>query len=151
MATTKFNFWVAVIFVSLIFSYGILMFGQGLLNDPDIELSQSSQDYLSKYEYSLQSKGLEDAVMDPDFTENASNPLSGDSDTRNIFQDVFALWNKVVDILTAPIDFVVLVYKLPSFLLEGLGVDLQEWQFVSNILIWAMVVSIIVMAVRLAK
>lgn len=151
MAGTKVNFWIVVVFLSLIFSYGILQFGQGLLASQDISLSSSSTSYLEKYNNSFTSRGLDEAINNPDFEENATNPLGADSDSRNIFQDVFALWNKVVNILEAPVNFIVLVYKLPSFLVEGIGLDLNEWQFVLNTLVWLMVISVIITLVRLAK
>lgn len=150
MASTKINYYIAVVVVLLIFSFGIFKFGEGLLNSDEVTLSNSSEEYLTTYGALLEDTGISNAVNNPDFDANATNPLTG-SEGSSVVQDVFAVFNRIINILEAPYNFIKLIYNMPSFIVEGIGLDIEEWGWIINIVIWAMVIGILITLVRLAK
>jgi hypothetical protein len=152
MASTKPNFWITMILIVLVFSFALFQFFNGLSSSENIFLDESSEQYISEYSKIIQSNTFLDSTNTSKVTSDVSNPLlSEEGESRTIFQDIFAVFNRITNILNNFWNYIKLGFQIPSFLIQGLGLPLKEWQFVINAVLWATLISIIVMLVRLAK
>ena len=149
MDITNVKYWIGVVFVCLVFSIALLNFGSGLNASDKVTLSNKSVNYLNDYSSLLNSKGL--SSSDIEVKDNVSNPLSSEEDTGSFLQDVFAVFNKIVDTLASVWNYIVLVFSIPSFIVQGLGLPLGSFKWIIDLITWTMLIAITIVLVRLAK
>jgi hypothetical protein len=150
-ATLKPEYWLGVLGFIIIISVALLYFGQSLQNSSEITLDEDSNEYLASYTSMLKTTGMSDKA-DHELTED---------DTKNIFKsslegikkffDVFGVLTLLTNILVGFWSFISMMFNMPSFFIETLGLDLKNFRFIINILGTILTLSATVMLVRLKK
>jgi uncharacterized membrane protein len=150
-ASTKPEYWLGVLGFIIIISVALLYFGQSLQNSSEITLDEDSNKYLTSYTSMLNTTGM---------SNKADHELTKD-DTKNIFEsslegikklfDVFGVFTLLTNILVGFWSFISMMFNMPSFFIETLGLDLKNFKFIVNILGTILTLSATVMLVRLKK
>jgi len=148
---TKPEYWLIALGFVLVLSYALLLFGSGLNSNPELTLNEDSKSYLANYTSKIDSSGILDKAYDSLSEEEATNPFSRQLDSIKQFFDVFGVLTLLSNIFSGLWTFLSLVFKLPSFFIETLGLPLGNFQFIVNIIGTILSLGITILIARLLK
>ena len=140
------NFWIGIVMVVLLISVTMIQFGNKL--DDENMLDNNSKSYLTNVGDNFEQYGLESATND---TQEPENPLLSKLENVPILSDVLGLTNFLIDATRGVFDFLRLLYNIPSFLIEGLGIPVGGFSTILNILGTIIGLGILLTLVRLIK
>lgn len=150
MAITKPEFWLVSLGFILIMSIGLLLFGQSLQSSSVITLDNDSNTYLSQYTQRLNQSGFlskaDEAPKEP------QNPVLRFITGIRGVTEIFGVVTLFSNIFTDFWNFLQLVFELPSFFLETLGLPMGgSTRFIVNILSTILLLGLTIMLARLVK
>ena len=140
------NFWIGIVMVVLLISVTMIQFGNKL--DDKNMLDNNSKSYLTNVGDNFEQYGLESATND---TQEPENPLLSKLENVPILSDVLGLTNFLIDATRGVFDFLRLLYNIPSFLIEGLGIPVGGFSTILNILGTIIGLGILLTLVRVIK
>ena len=140
------NFWIGIVMVVLLISVSLIQFGNKL--DSESMLDNNSQEYLSKVDKNFKEYELEDATKE---TLETNNTLLSKLDAIPVVSDVLGLTSFLIDATKSVFNFLQLLYNIPSFLIEGLGIPVGPFKTIINILGTIIGLGILLTLVRLIK
>ena len=151
MAITKPEFWLGSLAFIMILSFALLLFGNSLLGNENLNLDNDSREYLTDYSRLIGTTGIEDRATSNIDDEETQNPIRRRLNTIRDFVDVFGVFTLLSNILGGFWSFISLAFNLPSFFIETLGLPLGNFKFLINILGLILSLSATIMLVRLVK
>lgn len=149
MAMGKSGFYMSILFVIVLFGSMFIKVGNDFINDPDVTLDQKSQDYLSKYELSLNENNLTElgessGISDADILKSTEE---GEASSDDVFATINFYKSKVEQVL----DFFKVLGNAPIFLLIGLGLPLEPFTIFTNVFSVVFWVSLMLLIVKLIR
>jgi len=150
MSLTKVEMWMSIIVLVLVFVLSINLLG-GDLRDSDITLNQKSLDYIAKYNLSIAQNDLDTYSNNQTLQEKEKNPLVDFATSLPIISDVVGGINFFIEKTKVVINFLALLYNLPSFFLQGLGLPVGAFSHIINTISAVLLIAISIIAVRLVK
>jgi len=148
---TKPEYWLVALGFIIILSYALLLFGNGLDNNPEITLDTDSKNYLANYTSKLDSSGISDKAQDELSEDEAKNPFTKALGSIKEFFDVFGVLTLLSNIFSGLWTFLSLAFKLPSFFIETLGLPLGNFKFIVNTIVSILSLGITILIARLLK
>jgi len=150
MSLTKVEMWISMIVLVLVFALSINLLG-GDLQNSDITLDQKSQDYITDYDKFSNQNDLKEYQTNETLQEKEKNPLVDFATNLPIVSDVVGGINFFIDKTKLVVNFLALLYNLPSFFIQGLGLPVGAFSHVINIFTAMLLVAITIITVRLVK
>jgi hypothetical protein len=151
MALTKLEMWIAVITLVLIFGTTIATVGNDLQNKDAVTFDAKSQDYADNYGSYLTDNDISENFANETISEKSKNPLVSFASNLPVIQDVLGAINFFVDKTKVVFDYLALIYNLPTFFLQGLGLPVGAFAGIINIITTMTLIVLTIMAVRLVK
>ena len=140
------NFWIGIVMVVLLISVTMIQFGNTL--DDKNMLDNNSKSYLTNVGDNFEQYGLESATNE---TAQSDNTLLSKLDAIPIASDILGFASFLIDATRGVFDFLRLLYNIPSFLIEGLGIPVGGFSTILNILGTIIGLGILLTLVRLIK
>lgn len=150
MSLTKVEMWMSIIVLVLVFVLSINLLGADLINS-DITLDQKSIDYIEKYNKSIEQNDLNTYQNNATLQEIEKNPLVDFATSLPIISDVVGGINFFIEKTKVVLNFLALLYNLPSFFLQGLGLRVGAFSHIINIISTVLLIAITIIGVRLVK
>jgi hypothetical protein len=149
MAITKPEFWLVTLGFIIIMSFALLLFGNSLSSSSEATLDADSISYLSEYTQRLNQSGMTgEANKEP---QPPRNPVLRFLSGVPGITEILAVVNIFSNVLTGVWDFFALAFKLPTFFLATLGLNLGAFGFVINVISTVLFLAGTIMLVRLIK
>ena len=140
------NFWIGIVMIVLLISVTMIQFGNKL--NGESMLDNDSKEYLTKVDDNFKEYELEEATNQTLETENT---LLSKLDAIPVVSDVLGLTSFLIDATKSIFNFLQLLYNIPSFLIEGLGIPVGAFKTPLNILGTIIGLGILLTLVRLIK
>lgn len=150
MSLTKVEMWMSIIVLVLVFVLSINLLGADLINS-DITLDQKSVDYIEEYDKSIEQNDLNTYQNNATLQEKEKNPLVDFASSLPIISDVVGGINFFIEKTKVVLNFLALLYNLPSFFLQGLGLPVGAFSHIINIISAVLLIAITIIGVRLVK
>src|SRR6056297_3270395 len=150
MTVTKPEMWIVVIAFVTMFAISISLLGNDLRNS-DITLDNKSLEYIDEYDASIQQNNLDEYSDNLTLSQKEKNPIVDFATNLPIVSDVLGGLNFFTDKTKQVFSYLVLIYNLPSFFIEGFGLDVGEFKHIINILSAMFLIALTIIAVRLVK
>lgn len=145
MAWTKPTFYITLIFLAVVFFTGLVNVGVELAGDSNHNLSPASLDYINGLKGDSDSNGF--AVIEgTDVTvSRGTDILSEDNtsqvSTSNDFLDTLFIKQERA---SKPVKFLNVVYNIPTSIMLGLGVPVEPFNNVINILAYVLLIALVI-------
>jgi len=150
-SSTKPEFWLVTLGFIIVISYALLMFGNSLSNNDNATLDSDSTTYLSNYTARLDKVGIT-AEAEKDLDEDrAKNPITKALGGIIDFFDVFGVFTLLKNIFVGLWTFIALMFNMPSFIIESLGLPLANFKFIVNTFVSVLILSATILIARLVK
>jgi hypothetical protein len=143
------NVLVGVVIVFLLLMVSLINFGADL-KDRGV-LDAESESYLDKTTGKFNSSGFLSVSNSSELVPKEKNPLIAKLENVPILSDVLGLTNFLIDATSGVFDVVKVIYNIPSFVVEGLGLPLGAFKTQINIIGIMLAIGIIVMFIQLVK
>ena len=125
------NFIISGLFIFVLFSVMILNVGTDFIGSDNIVLDQKSQDYLVKYSELLDNNNITELADSNDLKKEGI--LEGEDDGEQSSTDIFATINYYKSRAEGVVGYFKVFINLPAFVIQGLGLDIDEFSVFSNI------------------
>jgi hypothetical protein len=149
MALTKPQFYLTLLLVVGFVAIGLMRIGEDLYNSPNIALDSRSEKYIEDYTSLIVDEGI-DTLWEKNTgdykTENLLESESNASADLTSGELGVLFYNK--NRASKTTSFFKLVYNLPSFMLKGLGLDVDPFRNYINVLGLVLFVALIILVVR---
>jgi len=150
-SSTKPEFWLISLGFLIILVFGLLAFGVSIRNSQEITLDEDSKNYLDNYNKSISNIGIDSYANREKTAEDSKNPIQKALTSIKNFIDVFGVFSLLTSILSGFWSFIVLMFQLPSFFIETLGLPLGNFRFITNVISFILGLLATIMLVRLKK
>ena len=150
MTVTKPEMWIVVIAFVTMFAISISLLGNDLRNS-DITLDNKSLEYIDEYDASIQQNNLDEYSDNSTLSQKEKNPIVDFASNLPIVSDVLGGINFFIDKTKQVLSYLALIYNLPSFFIEGFGLDVGAFKHIINILSAMFLIAVTIIAVRLVK
>lgn len=151
MSLTKPEMWIAIITLVLIFGTTISIVGSKLDLAEGVTLDTRSEEYISEYAGVLDDNDISADYGNTTLQEKEKNPMIAFATSLPLVEDVLGGINFIVDKSKVVFSYLALIYNLPSFFLQGFGLQVSNFSGIINILGTMFLVVLTIMAVRLVK
>jgi hypothetical protein len=149
MAITKIEYWIAVIFLVLVVSVSTMFVGQDLLKSNTAVLDDKSENYANQFASNLNSNQLNQYTNATEVERK--NPLLTRLEGSPLIGDFLGAVNFFVNTGRSVIDFLAILYNIPTFILQGFGLPIAPFRHIINIIGVILLISITIVAMRLVK
>ena len=151
-SSTKPEFWLISLGFIIIITYALLMFGNSLSDEnSNATLDTDSSAYLTSYTARLNTSGITVQAETKATNSSALNPLEKALGGIKEFFDVFGVFTLLKNVFVGLWGFIALMFNIPSFIIETLGFDIKNFQFIINAVVGILTLSATIMIVRLTK
>jgi len=140
---------IGVVIVFLLLMVSLINFGTDLNNKG--VLDDASKSYLENTTGRFESGGFLSVSNSSELVPKEKNPLISKLENVPILSDVLGLTNFLIDATSGVFDVVKVIYNIPSFVVEGLGLPLGAFKTQINIIGIMLAIGIIVMFIQLVK
>jgi len=150
MAITSPEMWIGIIAVALLFALSIMIGGQDLL-ERDLPLDQRSIEYITTFSTAVKTNNLQNYSTNESLESKKTNPLLDALNNFPLAQDFLGAVNFFVKQTRGVMDFLSTIYNLPSFFIQGFGLNMAAFSHVVNIVSYTLFVIMLIVMVRLVK
>lgn len=150
-SVTKPEFWIISLAIIIIFGYSLLSFGNGLTSNSEISLDDDSVNYLANYTKSIDSSGISVKAQDGLDVNESKNPLEKALSGLTGLFDSFAVFTLLKNVFIGLWSFISMMFIMPSFLIESLGLPLGQFSVVINVVSFILTLFATIIIVRLVK
>lgn len=151
MSLTKVEMWISVLAIVLIFAFSINILGQDLVKSSDVDLDAKSVEYVSDFNTTIDDNNLQDYSDNTTLEEKKTNPIVDIASSLPIISDVVGGINFFIDKTKQVMSSLALVYNLPTFFLQGFGIEAEPFKHVINVIAFVLLLSFTIILVRLVK
>lgn len=151
MSFTKVEMWISVLAIVLIFAFSINILGQDLVKSSDVDLDAKSVEYVSDFNTNIDDNNLQDYSDNTTLEEKKTNPIVDVASSLPIISDVVGGINFFIDKTKQVMSSLALVYNLPTFFLQGFGIEAEPFKHVINVIAFVLLLSFTIILVRLVK
>lgn len=151
MVSTKLEMWIGVSALVLIFGIAIATVGANLMTADDVILDERSQDYVDEFSSNIADNNFQDFADNATLEEKKTNPILDAITSLPLVEDFLGAVKFFTEKTAALMSFISFVYNLPTFFLQGFGLDPGDFDWVINILTYAVFLGITIGLVRLVK
>lgn len=146
MAWTNTNFYMSMIFVVVVVFSGLAIVGTDLLNDDRISINEDGVDYIAQLK-GLNDENGYDTMANTSSAENEGKGIldSSENSTVSDSSDFLSTLYIKKERADEPTNFLKVAYNVPSTLILGLGLPLEDFRWLINILSLALFISIIIL------
>lgn len=146
MGWTNDNLYMTVIFTAILIFVGIVIVGDDLIDSDRITLNEKSLDYIGDLKGMNEDNGY-DTIKDTNSAESADVDIlnSDENQTVSSSSDFLSTLYIKKERANQPTNFLKVVYNIPSSLVIGMGLPINDFKWVINILMWVLVLSIIIL------
>lgn len=146
MGWTNDNLYMTVIFTAILIFVGIVIVGDDLIDSDRITLNEKSLDYIGDLKGMNEDNGY-DTIKDTNSAESADVDIlnSDENQTVSSSSDFLSTLYIKKERADQPTNFLKVVYNIPSSLVIGMGLPINDFKWVINILMWVLVLSIIIL------
>ena len=100
---------------------------------------------------SIQQNNLDEYSDNSTLSQKEKNPIVDFASNLPIVSDVLGGINFFIDKTKQVLSYLALIYNLPSFFIEGFGLDVGAFKHIINILSAMFLIAVTIIAVRLVK
>ncbi len=150
MALTKINYYLIAVALILIGVTSMVLFGNEISTKNTVTLDQDSQDYINDFQAKTnlaQITNTTNKTKDAD----ADNPFSNKLANIPIIGEILGVVSIFIEVTKQIWSFLVVMYNIPSFIIQTLGLPIGGWQHVINVLAYMLLAGIIITFVRLLR
>ena len=153
MAFTKLQFYVGMILIVSLCSFGLVIFGGAMLNDTSITMNNESVDYIRDFSgYVNSDNGGIKGMNATNVAELQESQFLDDEDAGGYdITDVLAQLNYFKNRANKIGGYIKFAYNIPTFMLLGLGLPISAFTTYLNIFGVILFISLIVVFIKLLQ
>ena len=145
MAWTNTNFYMSMIFLVVVMFSGLAIVGTDLLTNDRTDINEKSVDYLAQLKGINEDNGYDDISSTNSAENEEKGILDGSTNTtvsdNNDFLSTLYIKKERAD---EPTNYLKVAYNIPSSLVLSLGLPLENFKWLINILSLALFISILI-------
>lgn len=148
MALTKVNYYLSIAMIILIAFTSLVFFGNEI--NTKYDLDEDSEEYVKNIGVIAKDSGIEsttNSTADADTT----NPFKSKLVSLPVIGEILGVVALLIDVLQQIWDFIVIVYNLPSIVVQTFGADLGAWQHIINLVAYTLLIGAIITFSKLIK
>lgn len=146
MAWTKPTFYFSLIFVVAIIFTSLALVGDALLSHDRITLNADSLDYIATVKGVSSSSGFEEMSTTTSADSASTGILAGDDNASvGTDTDYLGATNLKKERASKPTNFLRIAYNIPSTMIISLGLPIDNFKHIINIISFVLVVALIVL------
>lgn len=149
MAWTKTNFYLTLVFLAIITFVSLAILGDSILDSSRISVDERSIDYIGELKGISTDSGFED-IGNSSAGDTADNDILDSEDNFSVSKSGDFLSTLFVkkERANQPTNYIKLVYNIPSTILKGVGLPINDFKHIINIIVYTLFLSIIILVWR---
>ena len=153
MAFTKLQFYVGMILIVSLCSFGLVIFGGDMLNDTSITMNNESETYINQFSSYVDSdNGGISGMNATNVAELQESQFLDDEEAGSYYvTDILAQLNYFKNRANKIGGYIKFAYNIPTFMLLGLGLPISAFTTYLNIFGVILFISLIVVFIKLLQ
>lgn len=149
---TKLQWVLGSLFIVVVLGISFINFGNEAINSTEYNIDNESKDYMSNYENYFYSSNLssvsdEDSVNYKDYNIVGDDNETGEQSVTDILANLNFYKNKIQPIVNT----IKLIFNVPTFLIESVGLPIQQFKFLTHIINTIFYIAILVLVLKLIR